>query len=227
MQVRNLVDAERLAPARGTNPQESSQVSARQTYAFQLILAGPDPSEPAQLERLFEAGCGDATFGACDGVYIADFDRAAPTYSEALRSAIAAVEQAVPGLRVLRVAPEELVSASEIAARTGRSRESVRQLFEGTRGNGDFPRPATWVGSMRLWNWTEVAAWFDAEPRVEAMAPCDVQEITNALLKLRSICERTEGNAPTAIARKILALTDFHDRNWATETFGSSTTPTR
>jgi hypothetical protein len=57
---------------------------------------------------------------------------------DAVVSAIEAVES-VDGLEVLGVEPDELVWASEIAARTGRSRQSVDQLVKGQRGPGGFP----------------------------------------------------------------------------------------
>jgi hypothetical protein len=63
-------------------------------------------------------------------------------------------------LRVLRVEPDELVSASAIAERVGRTRESVRLLIEGRRGSGDFPAPVAWVDAKtRLWRWSDVARW--------------------------------------------------------------------
>ena len=64
---------------------------------------------------MFEAGCGDATFGSIDGVHYATFDREAETLGEATSSAIAGVES-VGGLRVRRIEP---VTASEIAGGEG------------------------------------------------------------------------------------------------------------
>ena len=66
-------------------------------HSFTLILEGPNPTEEANLSRLFEAGCDDATFGERDGVYIADFDREGLSFSEALMSAMKALESAIPG----------------------------------------------------------------------------------------------------------------------------------
>src|ERR1700729_634605 len=97
-------------------------------YIFTLLMTGPDATE--YVDALFNAGCDDATFGRRDDVSFAEFDREAPTLRAAVLSAIADVEGAVPGLQVYRVEPEEYVTASEIAKRTGRSRESVSQLFE-------------------------------------------------------------------------------------------------
>jgi hypothetical protein len=74
-------------------------------HTFTLILNGPDPNAPENLDRLFDAGCDDAVFGSRDGLFVADFERDAATFPEAVRSAIDAVETAVPGLQVTRVEP--------------------------------------------------------------------------------------------------------------------------
>jgi hypothetical protein len=65
-------------------------------YSFSLMIEG---EVDAHLDGLFEAGCGDATFGSVDGVHYADFDREAGTLAEAVSSAISAVGS-VPGLIV-------------------------------------------------------------------------------------------------------------------------------
>ncbi len=90
-------------------------------YQFTLAISG-DVEGAETLDALFEAGCDDATFGSIDGVGYGDFVREARSFGEALRSAIDAVES-VAVLRVTRVEPDDLVTISEIAERTGRSLE--------------------------------------------------------------------------------------------------------
>lgn len=129
-------------------------------HEFTLVLEGVDVVEPEHLDAWFEAGCDDATFGEVDGVGFADFARRAPSAPDAILSAIAQLESAVPSVRVIRVEPDDLVSASDIAARLGRSRESVRLLIAGERGMGGFPAPLSHVKARgRLWRWAEVARW--------------------------------------------------------------------
>ena len=129
-------------------------------HSFTLILAGADPLTRENLDRLFEAGCDDATFGAREGLFHAEFDREATSFAEAIRTAIRDVEGAVPGLKVIRVEPEEFVTAADIARRIGRSRESVRLLIRAERGPGFFPPPAWWIGGKRpIWRWSDVATW--------------------------------------------------------------------
>lgn len=150
-------------------------------YGFTLIIEG---DVEAAMDKLFEAGCDDATFGAVDGVQYADFDREAPTFARAVSSAIVDVES-VPGLLVRRVEPDDLVTISEIAERLGRSRESVRLLAAGARGPGDFPSPVSHLRTRsRLWRWSEVADWA-GESTPEEQERAGFVAALNAALELR------------------------------------------
>ncbi len=158
------------------------------THTFTLIIEGPDVTEEPIVDALFEAGCGDALLGRRGRVQFADFDREAPDLARAVLGAIEQVES-VDGLRVLRVEPEDLVSASAIAQRTGRSRESVRLLIEGKRGPGSFPAPVAWVDAKtRLWHWSDVANWFaeKLDQRVDDLADAQLIAALNASLETRN-----------------------------------------
>src|SRR5438270_5209161 len=126
-------------------------------HTFELTIDGELTDE--RLDALFEAGCDDATFSTKGTLTFAAFDREAPTLLDAVISAIEAVES-VDGLEVVHVDPDELVWASEIAQRTGRSRQSVDQLIKGQRGPGNFPAPTSHATRNPLWRWSEVEAWF-------------------------------------------------------------------
>jgi hypothetical protein len=94
-----------------------------------------------------------------DGMSVIDLEREAATFADAVLGAVREVEQS--GGLVVRVEPDELVTASALARRIGRSRQSVAQLVAGERGPGGFPAPAIWIdGKTRLWRWTDVAEWF-------------------------------------------------------------------
>lgn len=149
-------------------------------YAFTLIVdAEPDP------DAVYEAGCDDATLGAVDGVHYAAFYREASSLAAALLSAIRDIESG-SGLSVLRVEPDDLVTAAEIAKRLGRTRESVRLLIAGRRGRGDFPPAISHLRSRnRLWRWSDVAAWAGRlTPEQERQAR--LLAATNAALELRN-----------------------------------------
>lgn len=179
--------------------------NTKTTYTFTLILDGADVTKSENLDALYEAGCDDATIGIGNGIPRADFDREAGSFVDAMFSAIHDVQRAVPGLRVVRVQPGELVTASAIAERTGRTRESVRLLIEGKRGPGSFPSAIAWVDAKtRIWEWSEVARWF-----AEAMdeRPSYVDEAAaiaavNDALSLRAHARRLK----RAEVKKVLQL---------------------
>lgn len=63
----------------------------------------------------------------------------------------------VVDIEVQRVDPD-LVDTTEIAARLGRTRQSVHQLAVGQRGSG-FPPPVSSPGGKRIWEWADVIRW--------------------------------------------------------------------
>ena len=130
------------------------------TYQFTLIVEGPDLQSDELVDVLFNVGCDDALIGRVGGVQYLDFDRKAASLEDAVISAVANVET-IPGVDVLRLADAGLVSMADIAAQTGRTRESVRLLVTGERGPGGFPPPVTDPrGRYRLWQSAEVGHWF-------------------------------------------------------------------
>ena len=132
-------------------------------WTFRLTLRGIELTDE-QLDTLHEAGCDDGSFSVePDGTVLGFFDREAPTEQDAVISAILDVERAGIGARVLRAeADDDWLTASEIAERVGRSRQSVALLARGERGPGDFPTPvARQRSSNPLWSWSQVEAWFE------------------------------------------------------------------
>lgn len=127
-------------------------------HNFTLTIQGTYAD--AVLDALFEAGCDDATISHKGDLLFAEFDREADSLLDAVLTAIADVES-VEGLTVLHVDPDDLVWASEIAERVGRTRQSVDQLIKGQRGPGGFPAPASHATRNPLWRWPEVEAWFE------------------------------------------------------------------
>jgi hypothetical protein len=84
------------------------------SHEFRLVLAGISDVSMDDADALFEAGCGDASFGSCEGVAFGDFDREAETLEVAIRSAIADIQRA--GLNVARLEHVEQTLVSEINA---------------------------------------------------------------------------------------------------------------
>jgi hypothetical protein len=159
-----------------------------QTFAFTLLIDGPDLQDDDRLNALFEGGCDDATFGRRDSIQFADFDREAPSLAEAIHTAIRNIMSVVPEATVIRVEPEEFVSQQAIAERIGISKEYVRLLATGERGPGSFPSVVRWVDAKtRLWLWSDVAEWFEAKLG-KSVSPKDSAHTVaafNGLLEIR------------------------------------------
>lgn len=154
-------------------------------HQFTLIVEGTDLQEDEHLDTLFEAGCDDSTVGRSDGVQYVAFNREAPTLTDAIISAVHAIEH-VEGAQVTRIADAGLVSMADIAKRTGRTRESVRLLVNGARGPGGFPTPVTDPRSRyRLWRWSDVTQWFSDRLGEGSMMDDNLLSALNASLELR------------------------------------------
>jgi hypothetical protein len=156
------------------------------THSFVLVLEGVDVLSEELEDQLYEAGCDDALLLSRDGVVCLDFEREAAGLEDAVVSAIHNVEGV--GRRVLRVEPDELVTASEIGERVGRSRQNIAQLVAGQRGPGGFPAPVS--GSdrrTRLWRWTDVSGWLVLHELLgaEAHSAANVIAAVNGALQLR------------------------------------------
>jgi hypothetical protein len=74
-------------------------------HDFTLILGGPADLDAEACNRLFEAGCDDATPVVRGGVRYLSFDREAPTLREAVLSAVADVRKADGGITVIGIIP--------------------------------------------------------------------------------------------------------------------------
>ena len=129
------------------------------TYEFSLILNVPEINE--ELENaLFKSGCDDALLGVEEGIVYLDFSRQSDSFSTAVSTAIRQVESTLGKTRIARIEPDEIVTLSEISTRIHRTRESVRLLASGKRGEGNFPLPLRGTKTRpRIWRWSEVAPW--------------------------------------------------------------------
>lgn len=126
-------------------------------HEFTIIASGFDPARDEFVNRLFEAGCDDATVSFQKGVAILSFDREAVSFSKAILSALENVIAA--GGKAERIEPDHLVSLADISARTGLSRSAITNYHKGDRCS-DFPAPTARVtSSSPLWDWHEVSEW--------------------------------------------------------------------
>jgi hypothetical protein len=124
------------------------------TYEFTFVVDHRVSEQ--EIEALFDRA-EDVTPEREQARTLLGFDREAPSLVHALVSALRDVEAA--GLSVGSVCSEDLVTLTEIAARTGRTYESVRLLAAGKRGPGGFPGPMSAAG-WTLYSWAQVRPWF-------------------------------------------------------------------
>lgn len=162
------------------------------TYNFSLVIPRPTVDEETAANKLYGGGCDDALFSVSGGVYEVEFDREAPSFREAVISAISDVNKAGIGSHVVRVVPDDLVNANTIAERSGKSRQAVRFWYLGERGEG-FPAPRAIVGKSPVWSWVAVARWLHGRGELDA----DAVETAQVIAKInREIEAATEQSAP-------------------------------
>jgi len=178
------------------------------THHFTLFLSGADVLGDENMNALYEAGCDDALFGERDGRQYAAFDREAPSFGVALASAIHGITLALPGVRVIRVEPDELVTMATIADRSGLSREYIRLLANRERGPGGFPSPVAYVDrKSRLWYWPDAAEWLIRHEKAKVDVDTEAAGLVaalNAALALREHTQRLHGEREVALVAEVL-----------------------
>lgn len=159
-------------------------------YQFSLVLDGVNDQTPNLEDVLFEAGCDDALINYKNGTVYLDFDRQDNNLEHAIISAIKAVESTNLGAKISSVAPEYLVSLSDIAQRVSMSRQAVSLFVLGERGSQDFPKPVFKIANKSpLWRWSLVAEWFYNQQKIKNHKVIEhalVIEDINAALELRN-----------------------------------------
>jgi len=147
---------------------------------FKLPEGGADPEE--WLDRLFDAGCDDATVGTGKhGAIALDFSREALSAEDAIRSAIDNVLAAIPGAQLLEVGPD-IVNLADIADIVGCSRQNVRKYAAGEikTVKAAFPEPVHAGGSTSFWRLAEVLPWFEANTEIHPPRQVlDVSKVTS------------------------------------------------
>ena len=154
------------------------------THEFTIIASGLDPEMEGYEDRFFEAGCDDATLSFQKGVIIAEFAREAVSFSKAVSSAYEDVMRT--GAKVERVEPDYLVSLSDIAERSGLTRQAISLYARAERGSA-FPNPVARVTSNSpLWDWLEVSEWLHAHAKIdrEAVVTARIVKEANRFIEL-------------------------------------------
>jgi predicted DNA-binding transcriptional regulator AlpA len=127
-------------------------------YEFTLRFGLPSPGTDMDdvADRLYGGGCDDALVGiGHPGSVALDFTRRAASAREAVLSAIADVMRAIPGAKLIEVAPD-LVGITDVAELVGCSRQNIRKLMMSEAGR--VPTPVH-EGRPSLWHLSPVLDW--------------------------------------------------------------------
>lgn len=136
----------------------------KEKHQFTLVLNLKEPNDELE-NKLFEGGFDDSLLFFKDQTGYLDIEREARDFETAILEAIMEVEAL--GIKVGGVEPGDFVTAAEIARRLGRSKESLRLLISGERGQGGFPVPVAGVtGNTKIWRWSEVLDWLESHQKL-------------------------------------------------------------
>jgi hypothetical protein len=134
--------------------------------------------------------CPDATITRTPGRpgAVITFGRDAPTLTEAVVSGVRDLDAV--GVRATSVRDDDLVTIAAIAARAGRSPETIRLWVAGRTGPGGFPEPVEFRLGAAQYRWGRVASWLRANAGVAVADPEPVLIAVNLALQLRAVAPR-------------------------------------
>lgn len=151
---------------------------AKKVYQFTLILKNVTENTPNLEDSLYEAGCDDALINFRNGTVYLDYDREALSFERAVINAIHEVEHSSIGAIVANVAPEGIVTESDIAKRLNKNRQTVSLWINGARRQSKpFPKPIMKLSDRSpFWKWSEIIHWLYQNHLIE-----DEEMVVNAL----------------------------------------------
>lgn len=132
-------------------------------HQFTLILKNVNEATNNFEDSLYEAGCDDALVNVRDNTVFLDFERSAASFEEAVISAIKQVEASSIKAIVATVAPENLVTMSDVAKRLQKTRQVIHLWINQERRKSNqmpFPQPLMKLADKSpLWKWREIVEW--------------------------------------------------------------------
>jgi hypothetical protein len=186
-------------------------------FEFSFVVDGFDPCDAKQMTALCE-GFPEATASGWQGKTLLEFVVSGTNALSTLRRTRNAIEQLIPGARVISLG-EDLLGIPEIASRTERSEESIRQLVHGIRGSGDFPSARGILkGGARLWRWGDVADWLHEHGILADLDAAFIDRASAASFELDLVGVPRQSLSRTAIPSSKQML---HERKINASTTGS------
>lgn len=140
------------------HPPRDTEATMEYQFTLHFRIGHAAELTDADLDRLFEAGCDDATVGlGHPGQVALAFCREATSALEAIHEAATQVRIALPTAELTEASPD-LGGLSDVAELVEVSRQNLRKLM--LAYPTDFPAP-THAGSTLLWNMAEVLHWLE------------------------------------------------------------------
>ncbi|PZP52017.1 MAG: hypothetical protein DI595_07685 [Agrobacterium fabrum] len=125
-------------------------------HFFSVVTFGIDPYEDEFISNLSKHGLADPYVEEMNRLVMIGFTRETELVAQAIQDACDVVRSS--GGEVLGIAPDTLITLSEMGHMPGLSWGTVHALANGA-GEG-FPLPVARQASDRpLWNWAEVSTW--------------------------------------------------------------------
>lgn len=174
--------------ARGSR--RASEMTTTYEFALRFRLPAGKPDPGAWLDRLYDAGCDDATAGVGRKGFIAlMFARTAGSGEKAVAAAIRDVRKAIPGAELVAADPD-LVNLAELAKLTGCTRQNLRKYAAGEIKTVTdlFPPPAV-SGPESFWRLAEVGHWISRHTKLKLKT--ELLEIAHATSKLNLRTQET------------------------------------
>lgn len=127
-------------------------------YEFLFVVDGVDVDDDLAVGIIFDEF--DGLLTRHRDKHLLDLAESGDGAIDAAHRLVVRLRRELPQLRLLRLDPD-LVGVSDIAERTGRSRQNVLQWVNGERRTeaGAFPDPEGTAGRSLVWRWAEVNAW--------------------------------------------------------------------
>lgn len=126
-------------------------------YEFLFVVDGVSLDDDATVAVLTDAFDGVLSWNR--GLYRLAVSSRGADVLNALRKLLTRISSEVPALKILRLDPD-LVGVSDIAERTGHTRQNVQQWVTGERNSGHpFPSPEGCAGRSLVWRWADVNDW--------------------------------------------------------------------
>ena len=158
-------------------------------YTFELIFKlNKDEQPELYIDRLYEAGCDDATVSVGAIGYLGlSFIREAKSAKKALETAIKNVKQGIPHAQLERAAPD-LLNLSELAFLFGFTKQNMRKYARGeiTSVTKEFPTPVI-NGKTSYWHAAKIGQWLNEQGIMKIS-----DEILDTLLTLWSLNQANE-----------------------------------